>query len=205
MSTVEAQFELVRFEDRAGWRKLSAEQVYVSPHVQVEQVRFETPARGTRPVSWSVVTRKAGVAIVPMLEDGRFLLVHQERIPVQRTLWEFPAGQIDVPVADITHEKIISTARAELMEEVGCELESESSLRSLGYFFSSQGFTQEHNYLFLAQPVRKVSEPQPVGEEQIAAVRCVTSAELRQMVASNDITNGLTLALFAKLAALGIV
>jgi 8-oxo-dGTP pyrophosphatase MutT (NUDIX family) len=39
-----------------------------------------------------VVQRKAAVAVIPVLEDGRFVMVHQERLPVMQTMWEFPCG-----------------------------------------------------------------------------------------------------------------
>ena len=202
--TAEApQFDLVRVADGHGWRKVFGEKVYQSPHVDVENVRCLTPARPDKPVPWTVVNRKAAVAIAPLLEDGRFVLVSQERVPVQRTLWEFPAGQIDVPVEEVTNELITHTALAELLQETGGELLPHGTLEPLGHFFPSQGFTQEHVYLVLARAVRIVAEPSPEGHEHFGTLLHVTPAELRQMIARNEITTALTLALYAKLEALG--
>ena len=75
----------------------------------------------------------------------------------------------------------------------------------LGWFFGSQGFTAEHVYLFVAKPVRIVRQPQPVGGEHIGEVRMVTAAELRHMIAENVLQDALTLALFARMSARGMV
>ena len=205
MNKPSPQFELVRVEDGHGWQKVAGHMVYDSAHVHVEDVQVLTPTRREKPVKWTIVHRKAAVAIVPVLEDGRFVLVAQERIPVHRMTWEFPAGQIDVPANEVTHELVTATALTELREEIGGELSPEGKLESLGYFFPSQGFTQEHVYLFLARPVRIVAEQAPAGGEQFGGVRYMTPAELTQMVANNEITTALTLALYAKLSALGIL
>jgi len=199
------QFELVRVEDGNGWRKTAGENVYQSAHVHVEDVQVLTPTRPDKPVKWTIVHRKAAVAIAPMLEDGRFVLVAQERIPIHRMTWEFPAGQIDVPAEEVTRELVTSSAITELREEIGGELAPDSKLESLGYFFPSQGFTQEHVYLFLARHVRIVAEQTAAGGEQFGGIRYVTAAELRRMVAENEITTALTLALYAKLSALGVL
>ena len=205
MTDVDPQFELVRVEDGHGWQKTAGERVYDSAHVHVENVQCLTPTRQDSPAHWTIVHRKAAVAIAPMLEDGRYVLISQERIPVHRTLWEFPAGQIDVPVNEVTHELVTGTAVAELAEEIGGELEAGGTLQSLGYFFTSQGFTQEHVYLFLAKPVRITGAASPQHGERFGETRYVTGAELGRMIANNEITTALTLALYAKLAALGML
>jgi hypothetical protein len=73
-----------------------------------------------------------------------------------------------------------------------------------GLVFPSQGFTDEHVYLFRAKPVCVVSRPEPDGSEHISDVRFVSSGELRGMIAANEITNALTLALYARIAAQGL-
>jgi ADP-ribose pyrophosphatase len=121
---------------------------------------------------------------------------------VQRALWEFPAGQLD---DGETQKSIIATLLRELDEEAGCEPEAGAAFTPLGWFFGSQGFTSEHVYLFAVGPVRIVRAPQPVGGEHIGEVRLVTADELREMVASQVIQDALTLALFARMAARGMV
>ena len=196
-----AEAELFQIDDSPGWQKVTSRFADTGPHVSVEYAQYITPAR-SRAVSWTVVHRKAAVAIAPVLEDGRYLLVQQERIPVQRILWEFPAGQLDVPIEDVTRELIEHTALAELREEIGAELVEGGQLQPCGYFFPSQGFTQEHIYLYIAKPVRISAAPMPQSGEWFGDTRAVTFDELARMIAGNEITTGLTLALFAKICAL---
>ncbi len=194
-------FELFRLNDVPGWSKQRSDFVDAGPHVSVEHTEVIVPGR-EKPVRWTVVNRKAAVAFVPVLEDGRLVLIEQDRVPVQRRLWEFPAGQVDVPPDAVTHEAVLATVLSELREETGCEMIEGGALEPLGYYFPSAGFTQEVIYMFLVKPVRIVSKPQPVGNEHISEVRCVTFDELTGMIASNEITASAGLALYAKLCAM---
>ena len=195
------EFELYTPGDEPGWRKTRSEMAFENPHVSVERAHFTTPHRHEE-VPWMVVQRKAAVAVIPVLADGRYVMVHQERLPVMQTMWEFPAGQIDT---EVTRESIIHTALNELREECGCALDNENGvLEPLGWFFPSQGFTDEVVYLFTAKPVCVVSRPEPDGSEHISDVRLVSAGELRGMIAANAITNALTLALYARIAAQGL-
>jgi ADP-ribose pyrophosphatase len=195
-------FELCEIKDHAGWRKLPGNLVYDGPYLQIEECSFLTPARPNTATPWTIAHRKSAVAVAPLTEDGKFILIHQERLPVRRSLWEFPAGQID---DEHSRETIIATTLRELDEEAGCELAPGGELIPLGWFFNSQGFTEEHVYLFVARPVRIVRRPQPVGGEHIGEVRAVSVQELRKMIAENHIQDALTLALFARMSAKGII
>ncbi len=197
-------FPLFQVRDGNGWQKVAARQTYADPYIQIERADYLTPGRPHTPVPWTIAHRKAAVAVAPVLEDGRFLLIAQERLPVQDTLWEFPAGQIDDENTPDPRRAILDTALAELREEAGVILHPEKGrLEPLGYFLPSQGFTTEHVYLFRAEPVCVVGQPEPEGSEHISAVRPVSAGELRRMIAANEITNALTLALFARMAAKG--
>ncbi len=195
-------FELCEIKDHDGWRKLPGQMVYDGPYVKVEECSFLTPARPNDPVPWTVAYRKSAIAVAPITEDGRFILIHQERLPPQRALWEFPAGQID---EEHSRKVIVDTVLRELDEEAGCEVLPDGELIPMGWFFGSQGFTSEHVYLFVARPVKIVRLPQPVGGEHIGEVRLVTPEELARMVRENIIQDALTLALFARMAARGLL
>ena len=116
-------------------------------------------------------------------------------------MWEFPAGQIDEENSD-DENVILETAKRELQEETGYELAAGVALIPLGYFFTSQGFTDEHNHLFLAKGV----VPSKAGashdeSEGITDCREFAIAEFQRMVAENEITNANTLSMYARLCA----
>lgn len=195
-------FEICEIKDHGGWRQLPGRRVYDGPYVQVEECSFLTPSRPDKPIPWTVAYRKSAIAVAPITEDGRFILIHQERLPPRRTMWEFPAGQIDF---EHSHARIVQTVVQELSEEAGCEVAPDGELIPMGWFFGSQGFTSEHVYLFAARPVRIVRQPQPVGDEHIGEVRLVTAEELAAMVRENVIQDALTLALVARMATRGLL
>ena len=197
-------FPLFHEQSRDGWDCVREERLFDHPHVSVDRVETLTPNRREKAVPWLIVKRKAAVAIAPVTENGEFVLIEQERIPVRQSCLEFPAGQIDCAVHDITCAMVIETALRELKEETGYGLAPEGKLTPLGWFLPSQGFTDEHVYLFKAEPVCVVSRPSPDGSEHISDVRFVSAGELRGMIAANAITNALTLALYARIAAQGL-
>ena len=197
------QSSLIR--DTDGWRTVGSETVYQDKNVWVTRQTVFTPTRQEKPAEWTVVHRKAAVVVAPVTPEGKFVLVRQERIPVRRLMWEFPAGQIDEEDSD-EEGVVLETAKRELKEETGYELAAGVEMVALGYFFTSQGFTDEHNYLFLAKGVVMSKEGAATEEgEGIVDCREFTPAEFRQMVAENEIINANTLSLYARLCAKGLV
>jgi 8-oxo-dGTP pyrophosphatase MutT (NUDIX family) len=185
------------------WKTISTERHFVDRNLEVVTDRVQTPARPA-PRDWTIVHRKPAVVIAPMTPDGNIILIRQERIPIGQAIWEMPSGQIDDHNAD--ENKIKDTALRELREETGYELRPNGDLISLGYYFSSPGFTDERGYFFLARPV----QPCPGGPdwdegESILDCREFSSEEIRRMIAVNEIRDANTLGICARLAARGFL
>jgi len=180
------------------WSLLGSECLLDRPHLQVFEEKVGTPSRPAG-VSWTVVRRKRAVVVAPQLVNGNFILVRQERAAIRSLTWEFPAGQID---GEPTPDHIRETAHRELLEEAGgiCK----GLLIPLGHFFSSAGFTDEQASLFLAQDVeltQRTGDSQ--GGEMIVDVAERSPADLSAMIASGEIFDANTLALYARLHAGG--
>jgi 8-oxo-dGTP pyrophosphatase MutT (NUDIX family) len=188
--------------DEAAWATVQSEVLFRNPHIEVRDETVVIPGEN-HPRHWTVVGRKKAVVIAPVTTEGRFVLIHQARIPVRRWLWEFPAGQVDETKTP-SLEQLHQTALRELAEEAGYELAGDESLRYLGHYFPSQGFTDEENHLFVARPVRKNKLGfQPERAEAISDHREFSLDELRSMIADSTIQDANTLALFARLVAQG--
>ena len=185
------------------WKTISSERHFVNRNLEVVTDRVQTPARAdARP--WTIVHRKPAVVIAPMTRDGKIILIRQERIPIEQAIWEMPSGQIDDQ--DAEHDKIKNTALREVREETGYELTPNGELISLGYFFSSPGFTDERGYFFLARPVQPCAEgPDREEGESILDCREFNSEEIRRMIADNEIRDANTLGICAMLAARGLL
>lgn len=189
--------------DGSGWETVSSEAHFSAPHLTVVTDEVRTPTHRT-PRRWTVAQRKAAVVVAPLTRDGKFVLILQERIPIRTAIWEMPAGQID-ETSEPADDAVRLVARRELREETGYELAPDGSLTSLGHYFSSPGFTDEHAYFFLARPVQKTSEHQPDAGEAILDCREFSADLLRQMIAANEIRDANTLSIWARLVARGEV
>lgn len=192
--------KLVRDVD--GWETVGTEMHYQSPHLSVATDEVRTPTR-SEPRKWSVAHRKPAVVIAPMTRDGKFVLIREERIPIRAAIWSFPAGQIDETL-EPDDAAVREVARRELREETGYELPENVELASLGYFFSSPGFTDEVCHFFLARPVQQsAGGAQHDAAEAILDCREFSGDVLRQMIADGEIRDSNTLSLWARLVARG--
>ncbi|MCU0241620.1 MAG: NUDIX domain-containing protein [Vicinamibacteria bacterium] len=146
--------------------------------IYLDEVDEPGGVRGVR----EVVRHQGSVAILPVFEDGRILLVRQYRHPVQESIWELPAGRID------PGESPEAGARRELIEEVGLASEH---LERVAYYYSSPGFCDERLYLFRATGLTSVP-PRPDPEERIES-RPFTLDDARALIRSGEIRDAKTL------------
>ena len=142
--------------------------------VRVDEVELPDGARAKR----ECVEHPRAVAVVPLLEDGRVLMIRQYRHAAGKVLWELPAGLVE------EGEEPEECARRELGEEVGYE---PGELIPLFSTFLSPGFSSEIIDIFLARELRPVniaSEP----DERIEAVP-VPLAKAVDMVCRGQVQN----------------
>ena len=133
-------------------RAVQRQQVYESRVFNVEECSF-LGHEGMEIVR-SVVRHPGAVLIVPILSDGRMVLVRNWRVAVGQALLEFPAGTLE------QGESPLETARRELEEETGY---GAGSMESVGSFFTSPGFADEVMHVFLAGDLEEGT--QPVGTD----------------------------------------
>ena len=113
---------------------------------------------GGREVELDIVRHPGASAVVPFLDDDTVLLIRQFRHAAGGTIYEVPAGKLD---PGDTPERC---AARELEEEAG---QRPGRLESLGWIFTTPGFTDEVIHLFAAfelQPVARRPEDDEVIE-----------------------------------------
>jgi ADP-ribose pyrophosphatase len=180
-----------------NWKTISSERHFANPNLEVVTERVQSPGRPDAR-AWTIVHRKAAVVVAPMTREGKIILVRQERIPIRTAIWEMPSGQIDVP----PQETVEQVALREVREETGYELALDGRLVPLGHYFSSPGFTDERGYLFLASPVQPCEDSLDREEgKSILDCREFGLAEIRRMIAENEIRDANTLSIWARLLA----
>lgn len=130
-----------------------------------------------------VVCHPGSVVLLPMLADGRVLLVRQYRHAAGQSLWELPAGTLE-PGETPRH-----AAARELIEETGHKARS---LKLLCKFFPSPGILSEKMHLFSARGLSPATaNPDP---DELISIGSFSVAELRGMVRAGRIRDGKTLA-----------
>ncbi|WP_431711625.1 NUDIX domain-containing protein [Glutamicibacter uratoxydans] len=121
---------------------VSSETVYDGRIWNVVHEEVELASDGPR-IARDFVAHPGAVAVVVLDETDRILLVNQYRHPVGMTLWELPAGLLDV-----AGEAPLDAAKRELWEEADRRAEDWAVLTD---FFLSPGSSSEAMRIFLAR------------------------------------------------------
>jgi ADP-ribose pyrophosphatase len=150
----------------------------------VERVTFRD---GTgRDIVRDVVRHPGAVTVIPVLDDGRLVMIRNWRVAVGGWLDEFCAGKLE------PGEDPAVAAGRELEEETG---HSAARLRAVGTFFTSPGFADERMHVFEARGLSRVPQRLEEGEQIEVVLRTV--AELESMIASGELTDGKTIGAYA--------
>jgi 8-oxo-dGDP phosphatase len=160
----------------------SSSERYQGPIFTVRTDEVTMPGGGT--AHRDVVTNKDAVGVVALDEVGRVVLIKQYRHPVGATLWELPAGLLDVEGEDP-----VKAAARELAEEADLVAARWDTLLDL---HTSPGFSTEKIRIYLARELSEVpgdERYQRVDEEAGIEIVRVELDEAVAMALRGDITN----------------
>jgi ADP-ribose pyrophosphatase len=147
--------------------------------VQREKVIEPTGLEASR----DIIVHPGSVVVLPVLPDGRIVLIRQYRHSVQQYLWELVAGRRD------GDESFVSGARRELQEETGY---TAGKMQLLVDLFPSPGFLRENMAIFLATGLKK-GVANPEADEKITQ-KIVTLREALAWIRGGKIRDGKTVA-----------
>jgi ADP-ribose pyrophosphatase len=122
--------------------------------LRVDTVRLANGRDTTR----EIVEHPGAVAIVPLLDDDKLIVVKQYRAAARKQLLEIPAGTLE------PGEAPLSCAKRELIEETGYSARSFSKLFSC---YLAPGYSTEKIHFFLARQLVR-TEADPAEDEAIA-------------------------------------
>jgi ADP-ribose pyrophosphatase len=160
---------------------------HTGPVFRVESI--ETRDRLGRAVRRDVVRHPGAVTVIPVLPDGRLVVIRNHRVAVGRALVEFCAGKLEPgPDGSFGGEDPRGAALRELEEECGYRARS---IEPLGMFYTSPGFADERMFVFLATDLEPVEQRLEPGEE--IAVEVVAETEFRRWIAEGIVVDGKTL------------
>ncbi len=142
--------------------------------VSVDEVELADGRRTRR----EVVHHPGAAAVVPVLPDGRVVMIRQYRHATGSVLYELPAGLCE------SGEAPVECARRELGEEVGYQAQEMELLFSV---YLSPGYSSELIHVFLAGGLRPV-EAKPDPDEQVVPVALPLDAVVA-MIARGEVQN----------------
>ena len=161
---------------------LRRERVHEGPLLRIDLDHIRLP--NGHPTSVECIRHPGAAAVIPLLGDGRVVLLRQYRHAVGGTILEIPAGKLD------PGERPEDCARREVEEETGYR---PGRLESLGSILTTPGFTDEVIWLYLAHELRpcparpeadECLEPVLLGwDEALAAIDAGTLRDAKSVVA----------------------
>jgi ADP-ribose pyrophosphatase len=129
-----------------------------------------------------VVSHPGGVTAVPVMDDGRLLLIRQFRYPIGKYILELPAGKLD------TGQPPLETIARELEEEIGY---SAGSLKHECTFYTTPGISNELIHLFIATNLIQCAQRLEEGEH--ITVEAYSVEECLQKISTGEIVDAKTI------------
>lgn len=159
--------------------KLRQEEIYHGRILDLARETHRLPDE--REAQFEIVQHPGGAAALPVLDDGRLILIRQFRPAAQNYIYEIPAGRVEI------HENPAECIARELVEEIGYQAEQ---IESLGYVYSTIGFCTEKIHLYLAsglQQTETAHEPDEFIEPHVVTLEAALT-----MIANGQIPDAKT-------------
>ena len=142
------------------WKTLATRPAYANPWVRMSESIVDVGS-GVLTL-YGVVDCGPCVGVLPVLRDGRVVLVRQFRYVTQTSPWEMPTGGVR------PGEALEAAARRELQEEAGL---AAGALVSLGHFDTSKSIVAERAHLFAATGLEPVAaSPDETEQLEVASM-----------------------------------
>src|SRR5690348_4909391 len=162
-------------------KTLSSKMVYEGPifGVRRDEVIEPTGVRATR----EVITHPGSVVVLPVLPDGRIVLIRQYRHATRLFMWELVAGRMD------PGESVREAAEREMIEETGYRAKR---FRVFLDMFPTPGFLEERMFILLAEGLT-AGEAEPEEDEKIIS-RAYSRKQLNEMIGGGKLRDAKSIA-----------
>jgi len=162
-------------------RVLSSEVLLQGRVFRVKRERVAEPSGIT--VTREIVVHPGSAVVLPVLPDGKIVLIRQYRHAAGQYLWELVAGHKE------PNESFAQSARRELQEEAGYHARR---MRKLLEVFPSPGLLGERMEIFVAEGLTK-GAARPEDDEKITR-RAVTLGQALRWIRTGKIQDGKSVA-----------
>lgn len=133
--------------------------------------------------TFEVAHHPGGAGVVPIFDNGDILLIRQYRYPIDRYIWEIPAGKLDIPGEDPK-----DCVARELIEETGFQA---STIDKLITFFPSPGFSDEVLHVYKATGLTPAKLNQ--GADEVIEIHRFAQKDVARLIAAREIDDSKTL------------
>jgi ADP-ribose pyrophosphatase len=140
--------------------------------VRKDDVRLPDGSTATR----EYIQHAGAVAVIPILDDGRCVLVRQYRYPLHKVLLEWPAGKLEAG------EKTLTCAMRELLEETGY---TASEWAYGGEIHNAAAYSSESIWLWFARGL--VAGAPQLDEGEFVETVLMSQAELESLSAHDQL------------------
>lgn len=160
---------------------LGSEMIYQGPvfGLRRDDVLEPTGLRTKR----EVITHPGSVVVLPVLKNGRIVMIRQYRHATRQFMWELVAGRKE------PEETPEAGAARELLEETGYRAKR---FKVILDFFPTPGFLEERMWLLLAEGLT-AGEAEPEEDEKIE-VKTYSVSELKQMMKKGELKDAKSIA-----------
>ena len=169
-----------RAKAKSKGRVVSSKLVYKGPIFTVRRDIVSEPS-GVKTMR-EMISHSGSVVVMPVLDNGKIVLIRQYRHAARQYLWELVAGRMD------PGENIKQAAARELIEETGLRAKK---MRVFLNFWPSPGFLEEKMFVLIAEGVTQ-GKAEPEEDEKIEA-KAFSRAELEKMLRTGVLRDGKTI------------
>jgi len=159
----------------------STESIHVGRKFRVEHCQAILPDGSVH--EFDRVIHPGAAVIIPILDDGRIVLIRNHRYTIGRALLELPAGTLD------SLETPPACAARELTEETGYVA---ANIVPLFSFYATPGICTEQMHMFVATGLTPGSAKPELGE--LLAAEHTTLADALNAIRDGRIIDGKTIA-----------
>lgn len=184
-TTLEKRMIVVSKYEHLYEKTIASQPIYDGRIIKVKVDEVLLPNGNT--AKREIVNHQGAVAVLPLTDDGKMVVVRQFRKPLECTIVEIPAGKLEIG------EEPLTCAKRELEEETGYVAKNYSLLSS---FYTSPGFADELLYVYVATELTK-GESRP-DEDEFVDVLELSLEEAHELHRAGEIRDAKTVvALFA--------
>ncbi|MFH1354346.1 MAG: NUDIX hydrolase [bacterium] len=167
------------------WKKINSKIVYKNQWLRLREDTVIRP--DGKKGKYSIVERPPVNFVIASDRKGSIFFIKEYRYPIKKTILQLPAGTTD------KNKTSLASAKKELFEETGLKAKN---WKKLGKFYIGPGHESVYANIFWATSVNvsKLNKSTLPRDELILKVIKLPIAKIKQLINSNKIECGITLA-----------